>query len=164
MSVLRFTTLPPAASQTPETSTDPESGRIGLLLLVGVVIVVSIVLVGAAITSIHLQRSRLFSCADGLAAAGAHVISAESFFSGYEAGEVSAAEARQARERVEGFLDESRGTTCNVGQGVRVEEATRVNGEFVVTVSAQADLVAVPRFIGAVVAPQLRATASARLR
>ncbi|QWW20099.1 hypothetical protein I6B53_03090 [Schaalia sp. 19OD2882] len=141
---------------------DPESGRVGLLILVCTMVVLALVSVGAVITTVHVQRSRLLTCADALAAAGAQVVVANGF---YADGRITpgVGELDLVQARVQGLLDDSAGTTCRVGEGVHLDGMSVEDKDIVVRVSATARLVGLPPFLGAAVAPILVETSSARL-
>lgn len=142
---------------------DREEGRIALLVIGLVVLVLGFVLVSATLTAVHLQDRRLLSCADRVASAASGVADADTFYTGAGEGRLVPSRAtatRTAREALRGFAE----TSCRVGDGVTVDAVEVISNEVVITVSARAQLPAVPAFLGSVVAPVLTATSSASTR
>lgn len=142
---------------------DYQDGRIALLVIGLVVLVLGFVLVSATLTAVHLQDRRLLSCADRVASAASGVADADTFYTGAGEGRLVPSRAtatRTAREALRGFAE----TSCRVGDGVTVDAVEVISNEVVITVSARAQLPAVPAFLGSVVAPVLTATSSASTR
>ncbi len=142
---------------------DPEAGRAGLLLLVCLLVVILIVQVGAALTALQVQKSRLLTCADVLSAAGAQAVEASEYYSAARTGAPDPAGVDVARARVLSVLGSLDSGSCRVGEGVVVDSVEVRGLDVVVNVSTRARLPLLPGALGSVVAPVLSEGASARM-
>lgn len=98
---------------------DPEDGRIGILLVVCSLIVVLVVLVSAAVTSLQLQRRQLYACADAIAVGAAGLLEGEGYF-GSGSLLIERDSVQRRAEEVFTLLSDS---TCRVGEETRFGEA-----------------------------------------
>ena len=158
---------------------DPEEGRVGLLTCAACAFVCVFLLVSIAVTGVAVQDRRLLACADRVAATAAGVIDGASVYaggSGAGAGQgagngadegadadgvpASLPDATAAAERA---LAQMGGTTCAVGEGVRIESASLADGDLRVSVRARATVAFLPSFLTTAVAPVLVRSSSARV-
>ncbi len=158
---------------------DPEEGRVGLLTCAACAFVCVFLLVSIAVTGVAVQDRRLLACADRVAATAAGVIDGASVYaggSGAGAGQgagngadegadadgvpASLPDATVAAERA---LAQMGGTTCAVGEGVRIESASLADGDLRVSVRARATVAFLPSFLATAAAPVLVRSSSARV-
>ncbi|ERH33717.1 hypothetical protein HMPREF1550_00159 [Actinomyces sp. oral taxon 877 str. F0543] len=158
---------------------DPEEGRVGLLTCAACAFVCVFLLVSIAVTGVAVQDRRLLACADRVAATAAGVIDGASVYaggSGAGAGQgagngadegadadgvpASLPDATAAAERA---LAQMGGTTCAVGEGVRIESASLADGDLRVSVRARATVAFLPSFLATAAAPVLVRSSSARV-
>ena len=166
---------------------DPEEGRVGLLTCAACAFVCVFLLVSIAVTGVAVQDRRLLACADRVAATAAGVIDGASVYaggSGAGAGQgagngadegadadpgaaadadgvpASLPDATAAAERA---LAQMGGTTCAVGEGVRIESASLADGDLRVSVRARATVAFLPPFLATGAAPVLVRSSSARV-
>ena len=171
---------------------DPEEGRVGLLTCAACAFVCVFLLVSIAVTGVAVQDRRLLACADRVAATAAGVIDGASVYaggSGAGAGQgagngadegadadpgaaadgggadadgvpASLPDATAAAERA---LARMGGTTCAVGEGVRIESASLADGDLRVSVRARATVAFLPSFLATAAAPVLVRSSSARV-
>lgn len=166
---------------------DPEEGRVGLLTCAACAFVCVFLLVSIAVTGVAVQDRRLLACADRVAATAAGVIDGASVYaggSGAGAGQgagngadegadadpgaaadadgvpASLPDATAAAERA---LAQMGGTTCAVGEGVRIESASLADGDLRVSVRARATVAFLPSFLATSAAPVLVRSSSARV-
>lgn len=158
---------------------DPEEGRVGLLTCAACAFVCVFLLVSIAVTGVAVQDRRLLACADRVAATAAGVIDGASVYaggSGAGAGQgagngadegadadgvpASLPDATAAAERA---LAQMGGTTCAVGEGVRIESASLADGDLRVSVRARATVAFLPSFLATGAAPVLVRSSSARV-
>lgn len=167
---------------------DPEEGRVGLLTCVACAFVCVFLLVSIAVTGVAVQDRRLLACADRVAATAAGVIDGASVYAGGSgadgAGAGSGAGAGQgagngadegadadgvpaslpdATAAAERALAQMGGTTCAVGEGVRIESASLADGDLRVSVRARATVAFLPSFLATAAAPVLVRSSSARV-
>lgn len=158
---------------------DPEEGRVGLLTCAACAFVCVFLLVSIAVTGVAVQDRRLLACADRVAATAAGVIDGASVYaggSGAGAGQgagngadegadadgvpASLPDATAAAERA---LAQMGGTTCAVGEGVRIESASLADGDLRVSVRARATVAFLPSFLATAATPVLVRSSSARV-
>ena len=158
---------------------DPEEGRVGLLTCAACAFVCVFLLVSIAVTGVAVQDRRLLACADRVAATAAGVIDGASVYAGgsgagtgqgagngadegADADGVPASlpDATAAAERA---LAQMGGTTCAVGEGVRIESASLADGDLRVSVRARATVAFLPSFLATAAAPVLVRSSSARV-
>lgn len=158
---------------------DPEEGRVGLLTCAACAFVCVFLLVSIAVTGVAVQDRRLLACADRVAATAAGAIDGASVYaggSGAGAGQgagngadegadadgvpASLPDATAAAERA---LAQMGGTTCAVGEGVRIESASLADGDLRVSVRARATVAFLPSFLATAAAPVLVRSSSARV-
>ena len=158
---------------------DPEEGRVGLLTCAACAFVCVFLLVSIAVTGVAVQDRRLLACADRVAATAAGVSDGASVYaggSGAGAGQgagngadegadadgvpASLPDATVAAERA---LAQMGGTTCAVGEGVRIESASLADGDLRVSVRARATVAFLPSFLATAAAPVLVRSSSARV-
>lgn len=167
---------------------DPEEGRVGLLTCAACAFVCVFLLVSIAVTGVAVQDRRLLACADRVAATAAGVIDGASVYAGGSgadgAGAGSGAGAGQgagngadegadadgvpaslpdATAAAERALAQMGGTTCAVGEGVRIESASLADGDLRVSVRARATVAFLPSFLATEAAPVLVRSSSARV-
>ena len=167
---------------------DPEEGRVGLLTCAACAFVCVFLLVSIAVTGVAVQDRRLLACADRVAATAAGVIDGASVYAGGSgadgAGAGSGAGAGQgagngadegadadgvpaslpdATAAAERALAQMGGTTCAVGEGVRIESASLADGDLRVSVRARATVAFLPSFLATGAAPVLVRSSSARV-
>ena len=167
---------------------DPEEGRVGLLTCAACAFVCVFLLVSIAVTGVAVQDRRLLACADRVAATAAGVIDGASVYAGGSgangAGAGSGAGAGQgagngadegadadgvpaslpdATAAAERALAQMGGTTCAVGEGVRIESASLADGDLRVSVRARATVAFLPSFLATAAAPVLVRSSSARV-
>ncbi|MDO5034577.1 MAG: hypothetical protein Q4E01_04230 [Actinomycetaceae bacterium] len=90
---------------------DKEDGRIALLTLGLTLIVVALVLASIAVTSIHVQRRELLTCADSIALSVAGAASAKDYYEGADAPLAS----EGADQRAQAMFARLSTSTCDVG-------------------------------------------------
>lgn len=90
-----------------------EDGRIGILLVACGLIVLLVVLVSAAVTSVHMQRRQLFACADAVAVGSAGLLQAGGYFTTADLLMDPTAVEAKARDMFNTLID----STCQVGEG-----------------------------------------------
>ena len=158
---------------------DPEEGRVGLLTCAACAFVCVFLLVSIAVTGVAVQDRRLLACADRVAATAAGAIDGASVYaggSGAGAGQgagngadegadadgvpASLPDATVAAERA---LAQMGGTTCAVGEGVRIESASLADGDLRVSVRVRATVAFLPSFLATAAAPVLVRSSSARV-
>ena len=148
-----------------------EAGRISLLVLGILVVAVSLVLVGAAITAVHVQDRRLLACADRVAAYASATISATDYYTrgaGGAVGEPGAAGGLPAPDTAVAHVAASEalallaGSTCAVGEGVSLDSVEVRDGAVHVGTRTRATLGVVPSVLSGVAMPEVRAESSAR--
>ncbi|WLD80852.1 hypothetical protein QU668_03695 [Schaalia sp. HMT-877] len=151
----------------------------GLLTCAACAFVCVFLLVSIAVTGVAVQDRRLLACADRVAATAAGVIDGASVYaggSGAGAGQgagngadegadadgvpASLPDATAAAERA---LAQMGGTTCAVGEGVRIESASLADGDLRVSVRARATVAFLPSFLATAAAPVLVRSSSARV-
>ena len=167
---------------------DPEEGRVGLLTCAACAFVCVFLLVSIAVTGVAVQDRRLLACADRVAATAAGAIDGASVYAGGSgadgAGAGSGAGAGQgagngadegadadgvpaslpdATAAAERALAQMGGTTCAVGEGVRIESASLADGDLRVSVRARATVAFLPSFLATAAAPVLVRSSSARV-
>lgn len=163
---------------------DPEEGRVGLLTCAACAFVCVFLLVSIAVTGVAVQDRRLLACADRVAATAAGVIDGASVYAGGSGADGAGAgsgagagngadegadadgvpaslpDATAAAERA---LAQMGGTTCAVGEGVRIESASLADGDLRVSVRARATVAFLPSFLATAAAPVLVRSSSARV-
>ncbi|EPD30894.1 hypothetical protein [Gleimia europaea] len=102
-----------------------EDGRITLLVLGLALLVVAVVLVSIAATTVHVQRRQLLSCADWVALSVAGSTSAADY---YENGSAHVTQAGVS-DRAASVFNQLRTTSCKVGSDAWIESATASAGE-----------------------------------
>lgn len=141
-----------------------EEGRLSVLIIGLTALLLSVVMVLAVITVVHVQDRRLLSCADRVAAAASGVMDADAYY-GLGGGDrrlvPSPAAAAAEAERT---LVQLASTSCRVGTGVSMSGITTGEEGVVVTLTATASLPLLPPVLGTVVAPTLVASSSATTR
>lgn len=172
---------------------DPEEGRVGLLTCAACAFVCVFLLVSIAVTGVAVQDRRLLACADRVAATAAGVIDGASVYAGGSGANGAGAGAgtgqgagNGADERAdadpgaadadgvpaslpdataaaERALAQMGGTTCAVGEGVRIESASLADGDLRVSVRARATVAFLPSFLATAAAPVLVRSSSARV-
>lgn len=93
-----------------------EDGRIGVLLAACSLMVLVVVLVSAAVTSVQMQRRQLFACADAVAVGSAGLMRAEGYFDSADLLFDSTLVESKAHHLFEVLSD----TTCQVGEGAQL--------------------------------------------
>ena len=171
---------------------DPEEGRVGLLTCAACAFVCVFLLVSIAVTGVAVQDRRLLACADRVAATAAGVIDGASVYaggSGAGAGQGAGNGADEGADADPGAaadgggadadgvpaslpdataaagraLAQMGGTTCAVGEGVRIESASLADGDLRVSVRARATVAFLPSFLATAAAPVLVRSSSARV-
>lgn len=141
---------------------EEEAGRIGLLMGVCLLIVVSFLFVSATVTAVAIEDRRLLACADRLSVATAGIIDASAYYGGAGRVEVVVS-ARAARGAAERALEALEGSVCDVGAGVSIVEVEREAARVRVGVRARAVLPIVPGVLQGVGAPVLVRESTARV-
>lgn len=158
---------------------DPEEGRVGLLTCAACAFVCVFLLVSIAVTGVAVQDRRLLACADRVAATAAGVIDGASVYAGGSGAGVGQGAGNGADEgadadgvpaslpdatvAAERALAQMGGTTCAVGEGVRIESASLADGDLRVSVRARATVAFLPSFLATAAAPVLVRSSSARV-
>ncbi|RRR25904.1 hypothetical protein EHS14_11370 [Schaalia georgiae] len=149
---------------------DPEEGRVGLLTCAACAFVCVFLLVSIAVTGVAVQDRRLLACADRVAASAAGAIDGASVYAGGSGADGAGADADgvpaslpDATAAAERALAQMGGTTCAVGEGVRIESASLVDGDLRVSVRARATVAFLPPFLATGAAPVLVRSSSARV-
>ena len=149
---------------------DPEEGRVGLLTCAACAFVCVFLLVSIAVTGVAVQDRRLLACADRVAATAAGVIDGASVYAGGSGADGAGADADgvpaslpDATAAAERALAQMGGTTCAVGEGVRIESASLADGDLRVSVRARATVAFLPSFLATAAAPVLVRSSSARV-
>lgn len=159
---------------------DPEEGRVGLLTCAACAFVCVFLLVSIAVTGVAVQDRRLLACADRVAATAAGAIDGASVYAGGPGAGVEGADSGSGADQgadadgvpaslpdataaAERALAQMGGTTCAVGEGVRIESASLVDGDLRVSVRARAALAFLPPFLATGAAPVLVRSSSARV-
>ena len=124
----------------------------------------AMVVVGAAITQIHLQDRRLLACADTIAATASAAVAAHDYYLGDTT--VFPAPSRElAADRATAALVNLKDTTCRIGDEAGpglTAVGIGANGEVHVEIVARARLPTVPPAVARVALPELIARSSAR--
>lgn len=141
---------------------DGESGRIGLLMAVSLMIVALFVLISSVITAVALQDRRLLACADRVAAATAGTLDSSEYFTpdGKRKLIVSREYSGEVAAR---SLTKLADSTCNVGEGARLAWVSLSGPEVEVAVSTQSRLPFLPPLLEGLSAPVLTRSATAHV-
>ncbi|WIK64747.1 hypothetical protein [Gleimia hominis] len=126
---------------------DSQEGRISLMVIVLAAILVALALTLAAISTVHLQRRGLYTCADVLSQNVVLTMEADKYFDGHQDLTITSQVAHQEAQRL---LEKLGDTTCDVGQSPRVVRVDVVPDAVTVYLETNARFKILPRSLQAV--------------
>lgn len=137
-----------------------ESGRISILVLVLALVVISFVLVSAAITTVHVQRRALYTCADAVALKVSTELRPEAYY-------LSSSTTSPGDPRMVALagLTELRDTTCAIGLSPRIDQVWVGVRSTTVELSVIPQIDLLPSWLkDQVQPPRIRVASTAQLR
>lgn len=137
-----------------------ESGRISIFLLVLSLVVISFVLISATITTVHIQRRALYTCADAVALGTATELRPASYYRSS-----SATSSGDSQAVALAVLTELRDTTCAIGLSPRIDQVRVAERSTTVELSVIPRIDLLPSWVeDRVQPPRIRVASTAQLR